>query len=139
MIVYTSIASFFCSPLNRKINVGTQVAKYEHTRKLVIVFNPGEKGIEYVYSDYKNTLHTDFQSVTKWFYALAENPEFFTLTATYPEDEFGNVAGTVGWANGLPNANMRQMPDGTIQLWDFGMNAWVIPVLNNGVMEYHLA
>ena len=139
MIVYTSVASYFCTPLNRKINIGTLVAKYENVRKLVIVFNPGEKGIEYLYNDYKNALHDVFQTEAKWFYALADNPEFFTLTATYPEDIFGNVSGTIGWANGLPNANMRQMSDGTVQVWDFGLSAWVIPVLKNGVMEYLLA
>ena len=128
MIVYNSVASYFCTPLNRKINVGTLIAKYEYVRRLVIVFSPGTEAIEY-----------EDAKTTDWFDQLQNNAEFFNYLYTQQEDVFGNVVGVpIGaWMNNLSNPNMRQMPDGTAQWWDFGLNAWVIPVLVNGVMEYH--
>ena len=130
MIVYNSITSYFCAPIKRNINVGTLVAMYENVQRVVIVFSPGTEAIEY-----------EDKQTTDLFDGLVVNSDYFAFVSQTQEDSFGNVIGNsaLAWINGLPQANMRQMSNGQIQFWDFGLSAWVIPVLVNGVMEYQVA
>jgi len=89
MNVYRSVSSYFCSSLNRKINVGTLIAKYESVRRLVIVFSPGTEAIEY-----------EDASTTNWFDELENNASFFSFVSHANEDSFGNVD-TVGGPQGF--------------------------------------
>ena len=80
MNVYQSVASYFCSPLKRNINIGTLVAKYESVRRIVIVYSPGKEAIQY-----------EGAKDTDWFDQLETNSAFFTFVSHSNEDAYGNV------------------------------------------------
>jgi hypothetical protein len=103
-------------------------------------------------SNYTITLDLDTQEIAD---ALEENESIscildvrvasatlrlsYRIPVTLYRPALGTVAGdeptVTAWAN-VDGSQMRQRTDGLIEWWDYDLEAWVLPVLKSGVLQF---